>query len=223
MRTLNAAILIAALAFCFGASFAQSSQPPYSADGLYNLANSYARAGKPGLAVLNYERAALLAPDDMDINANLQFVRASAHVPTQPRNRFARIVQTVKPTPAAWIGVLGITLVALGLLAAGVAPRLRWTRISCILFGVALTTLAVSNAVLLWPHMHEAVVLINQAPARVSPVPMGDTAFVLPEAETVTMTAEHEDFILIRTRSGLSGWVARANLGSVVPPVGSEH
>ena len=33
--------------------------------------NSYARAGKPGLAVLNYERAALLAPDDPDINANL--------------------------------------------------------------------------------------------------------------------------------------------------------
>jgi hypothetical protein len=72
---------------------------------------------------------------------------------------------------------------------------------------------------LLWPRMHEAVVLINQTPARVSPVPMGDTAFVLREAETVTMTAEHEDFILIRTRSGLSGWVARASLGTVIPQV----
>jgi hypothetical protein len=65
--------------------------------------------------------------------------------------------------------------------------------------------------------MHEAVVLVNQTPARVSPVPMGDTAFILPEAETVSVTAEHEDFILIRTRAGLSGWVARANLGAVVP------
>jgi hypothetical protein len=46
---------------------------------------------------------------------------------------------------------------------------------------------------------------------------MGDTAFVLREAETVTMTAEHEDFILVRTRGGLSGWVARANIGTVVP------
>jgi hypothetical protein len=68
-----------------------------------------------------------------------------------------------------------------------------------------------------WPRIHEAVVLINQTPARVSPVPMGDTAFVLPEAETVTITAEHEEFALIRTRGGLSGWVARANLGAVVP------
>jgi hypothetical protein len=88
-----------------------------------------------------------------------------------------------------------------------------------ILLGVALIALTVSNAMLLWPRMHEAVVLINQTPARVSPVPMGDTAFVLREAETVTMTAQHEDFILVRTRGGLSGWVARANLGTVVPQV----
>jgi hypothetical protein len=70
---------------------------------------------------------------------------------------------------------------------------------------------------LLWPRLHEAVVLINQTSARVSPVPMGDTAFVLLEAETVTMTAEHEEFVLVRTRGGLSGWVARASLGAVVP------
>ena len=196
----------------------QVAQPRYSADGLYNLANSYARAGKPGLAVLNYERAALLAPDDADINANLEYVRASAHVPAEPRNRFARIAQVVRPSLAAWVGVLGIALVGVGLLVTKrIGRRFRWMRAGSTLLGVALIALTVSNAVLLWPRMHEAVVLINQTPARVSPVPMGDTAFVLREAETVTMTAEHEDFVLIRTRGGLSGWVARASLGAVVP------
>jgi len=216
MRTFKLAMLIAAVALCSGQSFAQTSQP-YSADGLYNLANSYARAGKPGMAVLNYERAALLAPDDPDIDANLQFVRTSAHLPGEPRSRFARIVEAVKPTLAAWIGVLGIALVGLGLLAARVNPELRSTRVGCILLGAVLTALSISNAVLLWPRMHEAVVLIDQTPARVTPAPMGDTAFVLLEAQTVTMTAQHEDFILIRTRSGQSGWVAGANLGAVVP------
>ncbi len=196
---------------------AQASQPQFSADGLYNLGNSYARAGKPGLAVLNYERAWLLAPDDADINTNLEYVRASAHVPTEPRTRFARIARAVNPTLAAWIGVLGIALVGAGLLARRLAPRFRWLGAGGILLGVALIALTVSHAMLLWPRMHEAVVLVNQTPARVSPVPMGDTAFVLREAETVTMTAEHEDFILVRTRGGLSGWVARANVGTVVP------
>src|ERR1700679_140544 len=67
----------------------KAAPPRYSADGLYNLANSYARAGKPGVAVLNYERAALLAPDDPDIDANLEYVRASAHVPSEPGTRFS--------------------------------------------------------------------------------------------------------------------------------------
>src|SRR6267378_3466329 len=219
MRAPTIAVLIAGLALWCGQTLAQPSQPRYSADGLYNLANSYARAGKPGLAVLNYERASLLAPDDADINANLEYVRASAHVPTEPRTRFARIAQAANPTLAAWIGVLGIALVGVGLLASKLAPRFQWLRAGGILLGVALIALTVSNAMLLWPRMHEAVVLINQTPARVSPVPMSDAAFVLREAETVTMTAEHEDFILIRTRGGLSGWVARANLGTVVPQV----
>jgi type IV secretory pathway VirB2 component (pilin) len=219
MRAPTISMLIVGLALWCGQTLAQPSQPRYSADGLYNLANSYARAGKPGLAVLNYERATLLAPGDADINANLEYVRASAHVPAEPRSRFARIVQAANPTLAAWIGVLGIALVGAGLLASKLVPRFQWLRAGGILLGVALITLTVSNAMLLWPRMQEAVVLIDQTPVRVSPVPMGDTAFVLREAETVTITGEHEDFILIRTRGELSGWVARASLGTVVPQV----
>jgi hypothetical protein len=221
MRAPRIALLIIGLAFCAAQTLAQPSQPPqprrYSADGLYNLANSYARAGKPGLAVLNYERAALLAPDDADINANLEYVRASAHVAMQPRNRLARIVQAIRPTLAAWLGVTGIALLGTGLLAGKITRRFRCTRGCGIVLGITFITVTVSNAMLVWPRMREAVVLINQTAARVSPVPLGDTAFILPEAETVTMTAEHENFVLIRTRSGLSGWVARANLGAVVP------
>jgi hypothetical protein len=71
--------------------------------------------------------------------------------------------------------------------------------------------------------MHEAVVLVDQTPARVSPAPMADAAFVLREADSVTIAAQHEDFMLIRTGGGLLGWVARANLGAVMPSVGDER
>jgi hypothetical protein len=225
MRAPTISMLIATLALWAGQAFAQPSPPPYSADGLYNLANSYARAGKPGLAVLSYERAALLAPDDPDINANLAYVRASAHVSMKPRNRFARIAQamTMKPTLVAWLGVMGIALVGIGLVARRVVSRFLWILDGAALLGLALIGLIASNAMLLWPRMHEAVILIDQTPVRVAPAPMGDAAFVLREAESVTITAEHEDFTLIRTDRGLSGWVARANLGAVVPPVGSER
>jgi hypothetical protein len=45
---------------------------------------------------------------------------------------------------------------------------------------------------------------------------MGETSFVLPEAETVKMTAQYEDFALVQTRAGRTGWVSRANLAPVV-------
>jgi hypothetical protein len=223
MRASKMPMLIAGLALWAGLAFAQPSQPPYSADGLYNLANSYARSGRPGLAVLSYERAALLSPGDADVNANLAYVRALAHVPVKPRGLFARIALAVTPTSAAWLGVLGIALVGIGLVARKAVPRFRRLQGGSIMLGVALIALTASNAMQLWARMHEAIVLIDQTPARVSPAPMGDPAFVLREAETVTMTAEHEDFILIRTGGGLSGWVARANLGALVPPVHAER
>jgi hypothetical protein len=221
MRKPTIAMLSAGLALCGGQTLSQPSQRApqarYSADGLYNLANSYARAGNPGLAVLYYERAALLAPGDDDIEANLEKVRAAAHVPTEPRKRVTRIAGAASPALAAWIGVVGIALVGAGLLARRITPRFRRVLTCGILLGIALIALTVSNAMLLWPRVHAAVVLIDQTPARVSPVPMGDSGFVLPEAATVTVTAQHEDFLLIRTADGRSGWVARANLGAVVP------
>ena len=199
-------------------ALAQPLQPSYSADGLYNLANAYARAAKPGLAVLSYERAALLAPADPDINANLAYVRASAHVFVKPRSRFARLIEVVSPTTAAWLGILGIALVGIGPVVGRVARRLSWIPVAAIALGVALMALTASHAMLLWPRMHEAIVLVDQTPARVAPAPMADTTFMLREAESVTMTAEHEDFMLIRTGAGLAGWVSRASLGAVVPP-----
>jgi hypothetical protein len=215
-------MLIAGLTLWTVQALAQPSQPSYSADGLYNLANAYARAGKPGLAVLSYERAALLAPDDPDINANLAYVRASAHVPLDAPNRLTRVVEAVRPEMAAWLGVVGLALVGMGLLAKRVVPRWRWGPGTAILLGLAMLTLTATNAVLAWPRMHEAIVLVDQTPARVAPVPMSDTAFVLREADSVTVRAGHEDFILIRTKGGLTGWVARANMGAVVPPAGVE-
>jgi len=199
----------------------RQSPPPepstYSSDALYNLANSYARAGKPGLAVLNYERAALLAPNDPDIRANLDYVRATAQVPTDPPTRFTRFAQAANPTAAAWLGVIGLALLGTSVLASKATQRFRALWATSALLGAFQIALAISNALLLRPRMHEAVVLINQTPARVSPVLMGDTAFVLREAETVTVTAQHQDFVLIRTHAGRTGWVARANVGAVIP------
>ena len=207
-----------------GASAIASSETPpvaapasYSATSLYNLANSYARAGKPGLAVLNYERASLLAPNDPDIEANLHYVREGAHLPTEPRRTWQRAVTVGSPTLWSLFGVLGVLLLGCALVTGERYPAHRWKRRIATLLGFVLLGATAGNALVLWPTLHAAVIVTAATPVQVSPVPMGDQLFTLPEGETVAITAEHEDFVLVQTGSGRKGWVARVNLVPVVP------
>jgi hypothetical protein len=66
-------------------------------------------------------------------------------------------------------------------------------------------------------RLHEGVVIAAATPVRVSPVPMGDPLFSLPEGEKVKITAEHEGFDLIETRAGRAGWIANSNLAPILP------
>ena len=191
--------------------------PGYSAAGLYNLGNSYARAGKPGMAILNYERASLLAPNDADIEANLRFVQTSAHLPIEPRGNFDRFARIGNPFLLSWAALLGLILVGGGAVAAQLTSRLRIVRVAAMLAGVVMLVLTICNGISLWPKLHEGVIITPSTPGRVSPVPMGDSLFVLQEGERVRIAAEHEGFTLVRNQAGRSGWVADANLAPVVP------
>jgi hypothetical protein len=211
----------AVLVFCLllGAVSVHSESEPagYSAARLYNLANSYARAGKPGMAILNYERASLLAPNDADVQANLRYVRASAHLPSETPDAFDRVATIASPLWIAWIGVLGLTLVGASVIVGQLSSRHRLVRGAATLLGVSMVGLTLCNALALWPRFHQGVVIAASTPVRVSPVPMGDPLFTLPEGEKVKVTAEHEGFALIETRSRRAGWIAHSNFAPIVP------
>jgi tetratricopeptide (TPR) repeat protein len=212
--------LLAALIFSLtlaGSRANADNEQSYSAEGLYNLANSYARAGKPAMAVLNYERASLLAPNDADIDANLRYLRESMRLPPETRNWFERAATVASPAVISWMGVLGLMVVGAALLAGRLSLRHRWLRRVGLFVGIGLMGLTVCNGVVLWPRLHEAVVITGATPVRVSPVPMGDSLFLLPEAETVRMAAEYEGFVLVKTRAGRTGWVSSASLAPVLP------
>ena len=189
----------------------------YSAAGLFNRANACAREGKSGLAILNYERALLLAPNEADIAANLHFVRAKAGLPDAPENWFTRSLRYARPNTLAWLGSLGLALAGMSLLLVRLYPQRRLALRSLTFAGVLLVATAIGSAITMWPRVNEAVVISREAPARIAPVSAAEAAFKLHEGETVTMRAEHQDFALVQTSAGRSGWVARADLARVMP------
>jgi tetratricopeptide (TPR) repeat protein len=196
---------------------AEAPRAEWSSTALYNLGNAYARAGKPGLAVLNYERASLLAPGDADIQANLALVRRSLALPTERGSPWRRAAGDLDPTAAAWIGLGGWLLLGAALLAGRLQAAPRWARRAALIGGGALLGVTVVNGITLWPRVHEAIVIAASAPVRVSPAPMGDALFELTEAEAVRISGEHEGFVLVRTSGGRAGWVWHTDLAPVVP------
>jgi hypothetical protein len=233
------AVLLLAVLGSTGRAGAQPGDG-YSAGSFYNAANAYARDGKPGLAILNYERALLLAPGDPDIEANLRLVRQSSHLPPEPAAWSDFIGRIAGPQTLPWIGLSGLGLVGASLFTGRRRPfqrarsgggndaptgaqsgMRRSVRSSArgllAALGLALLALTVCNGLVVWPHLYEAVIISPATPARVAPAPMGDPLFMLTEGQSVRMLVEHEDFVLVRTSAGKSGWVSRGNLAAVVP------
>lgn len=209
--------LLAVMMTLASAAHAESVDDRYSAAHLYNQGNALARDGKPGLAVLNYERARLLAPDDPDIEANLEAILASQHVLEPPRSSFLRLAGRLPTAAAALSGVLGITLLGAGILVTRFGRVHRGLSGSGVALGVALLAVPAVQGALLWPTLNAAVVVAQEAPVTATPVPIAEPLFVLPEAQTVTVSAEYESFALIKTPIGRTGWVAAAKLARVVP------
>ena len=169
------------------------------------------------MAVLNYERARLLEPNDPDIDVNLRRVREASGLPQESRNWFERTAKIADPRILAWAGVLGLLLAGSGALALRFYPRRRRKMAAATVLGISLLSLTIADAVTLWPVMHESVVVTHGASVRVSPVEIAEQLFELPEATIVSTDAEHDGFVLVRTAEGRTGWVPSASLAPIVP------
>jgi hypothetical protein len=196
---------------------AQSRSAGYSAAALYNLANAYARTGKPGLAVLNYERARLLNPNDPDIEANLLHVLEASGQPPPSHGAIDRVTAAASPQTLSWVGVLGMLIAGSSVLGRRLYPRHRGKLLVATLLGASLLGVTVASAVVLWPIVHSGVVVKAATPVRVSPVSMEEPLFVLPEATIVRLGAEHDGFILVQTGAGRAGWAPSANIAPILP------
>jgi tetratricopeptide (TPR) repeat protein len=199
------------------AALSDGASAGYSASALYNQANADARAGKPGLAVLNYQRALLLAPNDADIRANLAFVRTSAGLPAESEHWFSRGVRIANPDALAWTALAGLLAGGVSLLAIRRYPSRRVALRAVAALGISAIGLTLCNAVATWPSLHEAVVIAHGTAAHVAPAGNAETLFSLPEAETVAMGPEHQGFVLVQARDGRTGWVSFADLAPVLP------
>jgi len=196
----------------------QAQTPPvYSAPALYNLGNSYARAGSPAFAVLNYERARVLAPMDPDIRANLRHVRESAGLPAESGPWLTRHSRLANPDTMYWLGVIGLGIAGVSLLLRRLKVGHRAALAAAASVGLLLTAMGLWDSAATAAILEESVVM-QSSPASASPIVGAEPLFTVPQAEVVSVRDQHGGFALIRDSSGREGWVARGNLTPIIPP-----
>jgi tetratricopeptide (TPR) repeat protein len=190
-----------------------------SAPVLFNLGNAWYRVGQFGEAILNYERAQVLAPRDISITANLRLAREKADVPAPALNELERAARVLPPNTLAWIGSLALMTICLGIGLGRYLPRLSHVKI---LVGVASVTLLAVAAcfAIRWPDFNGAIIITAHAPARIAPADTAAESFALKAGEPVAIANSYGRFILARTTDGRSGWFARADLAPVLPQSG---
>lgn len=187
-----------------------------SASLLYNLANSYAAAGEVGLAVLNYERARHLAPGDADIQGNLEQVRKDAGLYRDDQVLYKRLAALLGADQ--WLLIAGCAFFCLGgsaLLAnffKGKGQRnLHWFMIG----SSAVCLLTLPPALLRYQDWKIGVVIAEDVHLLLSPFADSAVAGDIKAGRLIQPKGVHNEYVLVQTETGKSGWLAKKNFSLV--------
>jgi tetratricopeptide (TPR) repeat protein len=190
----------------------------------FNLGNSYFRLKKIGLAVLNYEKARLLSPNDPDILSNIRFANSSIidRLPIPQRSFTGAILfrlHTLLPLQSQlWTFVA--LLFCLSILFAvflHVSQNARLWIIYCstILFLAALS-LGVSAGIKIYnrERVEYAIVLSPSVDAKNQPNG-NKVIFTVHEGTKFRIRKTLNDWALVSLPTGMSGWVLTSSLGKI--------
>ena len=191
---------------------------PESAAALCNLGNALIREGKPGPAILAFERAQQLAPRDPAIAVNLQAVRDTAGLVALPAAWWQSAAHALTMNEWAWSGSLALAFVCAAISFSRFFPTRLRLLINALSVTCAVAVLMAAGALSVrWPELSRAVVINAHVTALIAPAESADPIFPLAEGEIVTAKKALRNFVLVRTADGRSGWVARAQIERVTP------
>ena len=184
----------------------------------YNLGNAYYKTNQFTLAILNYERAKLLAPDDEDIEFNLLVANQKVvdSIQELPGIFIVRWWNSLinSQTTDSWavlsiIGfILFLTLVGLYFFArSGDVKRVSfWAGCFLIVFTIFSWSFAARQKSRLVNHSF-AIVMQPTVTVKSSPSEKGTNLFVIHEGLKVRITDKLGDWVEIRLADGNKGWL----------------
>jgi len=187
----------------------------------YNLGNSYFKKGELGLAVLNYERAGILIPNDSDLRSNYDY--AMQRLNLEPKfigNYFEKAAHSLFQALtvdflAILLSVIYIVLIISLILNLFISPIRRFFGwIICILaslfiifaFGLERKISYINKT---------AIVISKEADVKFEPLENATTYFKLSEGSKVKVVEKAQNWYKIRRFDNKFGWVIKDALKKI--------
>jgi Tetratricopeptide repeat len=184
------------------------SQGGFSAPVLFNLGNAWLRLGKPARAILEYERALILAPRSPAIETNLAAARQRAGVTPPVAGRWQEAAHFFSFDTYLWASLVAIwVLCVAGVLLCLTGTARKFARPLILLAAVTLCASA-DAAALCWPDLYQAIVVQGPGNLRLAPATSAASSGTVREGEVVWMQDRFGGFHFVRTVDGRTGWMS---------------
>ena len=192
----------------------------------YNLGNAYLKNNELGKAILNYERAKKLQPDDEDLIANLKLAnqRTEDKIDSAPKLFIAQWENGVtdllseKEWSISLIILLFAALVLLSIYFSSETKALRQIGFfggSLLLILALFTFFMARNKYETTLNSSSAIILSPSVTVTSSPAEEGTKLFILHEGTKVNITAEEGDWLEIKIANGNVGWIRKSVISQI--------
>jgi tetratricopeptide (TPR) repeat protein len=187
---------------------------------LFNDGNAEFKAGNLGRAIAAYRRAALLAPRDADVRANLEFARNQVQGTTLRESHWQGLIGVLTLNEWATLAMIAFWLAFILFSAMQIRPALkgglrglaRCTAAAAIFCCVCLGTIT---------HIHSesiAVVILPDAVTRVGPFDDAQNAFAVHDGAELAILDERIGWVQVGDGTGRTGWMQSAQV-ELLPPI----
>ncbi|MDP4662423.1 MAG: tetratricopeptide repeat protein [Salibacteraceae bacterium] len=191
----------------------------------YNLGNCYFKTGSVANAILNYERALRLSPDDEDVIYNLEIAnsritdKVDVIEPFFITQWWQNAALSLHPDSWAWISLVFIlslvavlSLFILGRESSHKKLGFLGSIVMLILLGMSYSF---GSTALNWKNRKEAIIFAPTVNVKSEPTNKSTDQFVLHEGVKVIVLAQDADWLRIRLSDGNSGWVPRQSTETI--------
>lgn len=188
----------------------------YSPQLFYNLGNTEFRLQKTGAAILNYERAEMLAPGNPEVQANLAYVRTQAGVKTPDKTWRDNYIVNIGANHYSIIAAIAgwILVFSIGALLFKPQTMRGMLRVAA-LFSIAVLGWSIFAIVQLEKRGALAIVTTKQTEARFAPADNSTLAATLPMGSRVWILEARGPWTHCRMPDQSTAWISSDSIERV--------